>query len=695
MSIETAPITELKGVGPKLAEKLERLGITTVQDMLFHFPYRYQDRTRIHTIGSLTPGQEASVSAVVEVCDVAFRGRRNLICRISDNTGMLSLRFFHFSKAQQDRLQRGVRVYVFGEVRAGRDGLEMIHPEYEILAYGEDAEADDNLTPVYNTTEGVHRLTLRKLARQALERYGNQIEELLPASILPEPSWPELAEAVRNLHKPDPDVDTSKLENGTHPWQQRLAYEELLAWQLSFRQQRAKRQKAKAPVIEVEGKLQQQLLASLPFTPTSAQQKVTEEVRLDLEKPQCMQRLVQGDVGSGKTLVAAVAATRVIEAGYQVALMAPTELLAEQHKQNLAGWFEPLEINTCLLTGKLTAAARRQVIEQIATGKASVIVGTHALFQDDVSYANLGMVIVDEQHRFGVDQRLALLNKGGKADDSGETLMPHQLVMTATPIPRTLAQTVYADLDVSIIDELPPGRTPVTTVVIPDSRRDEVVQRVRAACLGGRQAYWVCPLIEESEVLQLQTATDMATSLAEALPELQVGLIHGRMRAVDKDEVMQAFKRGDLQLLVATTVIEVGVDVPNATSMIIEHAERLGLSQLHQLRGRVGRGEASSSCILLYQSPLSQLARERLAVLRETTDGFVVAQRDLELRGPGELLGTRQTGLPSFQVADLVRDQQLLPAVQQAAVEMEHAHGQQCQTLVQRWLGSRQQFGDV
>ena len=695
VSIETTPITELKGVGPKLAEKLERLGITTVQDMLFHFPYRYQNRTRIHSIGSLTPGQEASVSAVVEVCDVAFRGRRNLICRISDNTGMLSLRFFHFSKAQQDRLQRGVRVYVFGEVRHGRDGLEMIHPEYEILAYGEDAEADENLTPVYNTTEGVHRLTLRKLARQALERYGNQIEELLPASILPEPSWPELAEAVRNLHKPDPDVDTSKLETGTHPWQQRLAYEELLAWQLSFRQQRAKRQKAKAPVIEVAGKLQQQLLDSLPFTPTSAQQKVMEEIHLDLEKPRCMQRLVQGDVGSGKTLVAAVAATRVIEAGYQVALMAPTELLAEQHKQNLAGWFEPLGISSCLLTGKLTAAARRQVTEQIHTGEASVIVGTHALFQDDVSYANLGMVIVDEQHRFGVDQRLALLNKGGKAGDNGETLMPHQLVMTATPIPRTLAQTVYADLDVSIIDELPPGRTPVTTVVIPDSRRDEVVQRVRAACLEGRQAYWVCPLIEESEVLQLQTATDMATSLAEALPELHVGLIHGRLRAIDKDEVMQGFKRGELQLLVATTVIEVGVDVPNATSMIIEHAERLGLSQLHQLRGRVGRGEASSSCILLYQSPLSQLARERLAVLRETTDGFVVAQRDLELRGPGELLGTRQTGLPSFQVADLVRDQQLLPAVQQAAVEMEHAHGQQSQALVQRWLGSRQQFGDV
>ncbi|MBE9516013.1 MAG: ATP-dependent DNA helicase RecG [Proteobacteria bacterium] len=694
-SIETAPITELKGVGPKLAEKLGRLGINTVQDMLFHFPYRYQDRTHIHPIGSLLPGSEAAVTGAVAVCDVAFRGRRNLICRISDNTGSLSLRFFHFSKAQQDRLQRGVRLYVFGEVRAGRDGPEMIHPEYEVLAYDEEAEAKDTLTPVYNTTEGVHRLTLRKLARQALDRYGDNIEELLPASLLPEPTWPALAEAVQNLHQPDPDVDISLLEAGTHPWQQRLAFEELLAWQLGFRQQRSKRQKAMAPVIDVAGRLQEKLLASLPFSPTAAQQRVTEEVRIDLAKPQCMQRLVQGDVGSGKTLVAALAATRLIEAGYQVALMAPTELLAEQHNQNFSSWFQPLGINTCLLTGKLGAAARRQALEQIASGDASIIVGTHALFQDEVSYKNLGMVIVDEQHRFGVDQRLALLNKGGHSGDEGEPLMPHQLVMTATPIPRTLAQTVYADLDVSVIDELPPGRTPVTTVVIEDSRRDEVVQRVRATCLEGRQAYWVCPLIEESEALQLQTATDMAASLTEALPELQVGLIHGRLRSADKDSIMRAFKSGELQLLVATTVIEVGVDVPNATSMIIEHAERLGLSQLHQLRGRVGRGAASSSCVLLYQSPLSQLARERLSVMRETTDGFVVAQRDLELRGPGELLGTRQTGLPQFQVADLVRDQDLLPTVQQLAIEMEAEHNQHCDALVQRWLGSRQQFGDV
>lgn len=694
MSIETAPITELKGVGPKLAAKLERLNIVSVQDMLFHFPYRYQDRTHIHEIGSLQPGMEASVTGSIEVCDVAFRGRRNLICCISDNTGILNLRFFHFSRAQQDRLQRGVRLYVFGEVRAGRDGLEMIHPEYEVLAYGEEAEADEKLTPVYNTTEGVHRLTLRKLARQALTYCGDTIEELLPVSLLPDSSWPPLSEAVHNLHQPDPEVDMSLLEQGRHPWQRRLAFEELLAWQTSFRQLRVQRQKAKAPVINVDGRLQQQLLAMLPFVPTSAQQRVAGEINADLCQPHSMQRLVQGDVGSGKTLVAAMAALQLIEAGYQVALMAPTELLAEQHYGNLATWFDAMDIGMCLLTGKLGTADRRIALERIASGDAAVVIGTHALFQEDVVYHRLGLVIVDEQHRFGVDQRLALLGKGVDSEGA-DKLMPHQLVMTATPIPRTLAQTVYADLDVSVIDELPPGRTPVTTVVISDSRRHEVVQRVRAACLQGRQAYWVCPLIEESEALQLQTATDMAASLAEALPELRVGLIHGRLRAAEKESIMQSFKQGELHLLVATTVIEVGVDVANATTMIIEHAERLGLSQLHQLRGRVGRGEASSSCVLLYQSPLSQMARERLAVMRETTDGFVVAQRDLELRGPGELLGTRQTGLPRFQVADLVRDQDLLPAVQQAAKDMEKLGPQVTGALVERWLGSRQHFGDV
>ncbi|MDH5632486.1 MAG: ATP-dependent DNA helicase RecG [Gammaproteobacteria bacterium] len=691
--IERLPVTMLKGVGTKVAEKLERLGIVTIQDMLLHFPYRYQDRTHIQAIGSLTPGQESQVTGVVELADVSFRGKRNLLVRISDNTGFLTLRFFHFSRAQQDRLQHGARLFVFGEARAGRDGLEMIHPEYELLAYGEDAEADEKLTPVYNTTEGLHRLSVRKYARQALASFGERIEELLPAEFLPDSNWPSLADAVRNLHEPDPAVDITRLESGRHPWQRRMAFEELLAWQLSFRQQRSLRRQASSVAITSGETLYKALLASLPFSPTAAQQRVMQEITEDLAQPVPMQRLVQGDVGSGKTLVAVAAACMVVEAGYQVAVMAPTELLADQHWRNFHQWLEPLGIRVQLLTGKLAAAPRRDALAAIAEGEARVVIGTHALFQEDVHYHQLGMVVVDEQHRFGVDQRLALLRKS--ANGRGERIAaPHQLVMTATPIPRTLAQTVYADLDVSVIDELPPGRTPVTTVVIPDNRRGDVVQRVRSACLGGRQAYWVCPLIEESEALQLQTATDMAEDLRQALPELRVGLIHGRLRPSEKEAAMLAFKAGELQLLVATTVIEVGVDVANATTMIIEHAERLGLSQLHQLRGRVGRGAAESSCVLLYQSPLSQLARERLAVLRDTNDGFEVARRDLELRGPGELLGTRQTGLPRFRVADLGRDQDLLPAVQQSAQTLE-ADQPLAEALVQRWLGARRHLGDV
>jgi ATP-dependent DNA helicase RecG len=695
MDIATLPITTLKGVGPKLREKLEqRLGWRTVQDVLFHLPFRYQDRTRITPLGSLRPGQEALVSGRVELADVVFRGRRSLLVRVSDGTGHLTLRFFHFSGSQQEGLTRGRLLRIFGETRPGSAGLEMIHPEYELLADDTAPQPEAALTPFYPTTEGVHQLSVRKLVAQALDRHLAHIPEWLPEPLLAELRLPTLAEALAYVHRPPPHVDVAELEQGRHPAQQRLVFEELLAHHLSLKRLRARLQQQPAPPLASahanDNPLVSQLITALPYRLTGAQQRVLAEIRADLVRAHPMQRLVQGDVGSGKTIVAALAALVAVEGGYQVAIMAPTELLAEQHWRNFDHWLRPLGLEVAWLSGKLSAKNRRRMLELIASGRAPLAVGTHALFQEEVEFAKLGLVVVDEQHRFGVHQRLLLREKGRH-----NGLVPHQLIMTATPIPRTLAQAFYADLDVSVIDALPPGRKPVETVVLPDTRRAEVVARVHAACRDGRQAYWVCPLIEESDQLQAEAATETAAVLGAALPELRVALVHGRLKPAEKEAVMRDFKDGRVQLLVATTVIEVGVDVPNASLMIIENAERLGLSQLHQLRGRVGRGAAQSSCVLMYHAPLSQTARERLAILRESNDGFEIARRDLEMRGPGEVLGTRQTGEQAFHIADLVRDQRLLPHIERAARLLQEEYPEHVTPLIRRWLGVREHYGEV
>ena len=690
MDVAALPVSILKGVGPKVREKLARLGLTTVQDVLFHLPHRYQDRTRITPIGRLRPGMEAMITGEIELADIVYRGRRNLVVRLADGTGHIHLRFFYFNATQRDNLARGRRLRCFGEVRFGPAGFEMAHPEYAVLAEGEVAQPEATLTPVYPATEGVHQLTLRKLTLVALERYLDKIPEWLPPETLAELKLTTLPEAVSLVHRPPPGVDVAALESGQHPAQQRLAFEELLAFHLSLKRRRAQMQAYQAPLIGDRRSLVQQLLTQLPFRLTGAQQRVLEEIYADLLKPHPMQRLVQGDVGSGKTVVAAAAALVAVEAGFQVAIMAPTELLAEQHLRNFTGWLEPLRIPVAGLSGRLNGRARLNIIEAIGSGKVPVAVGTHALFQEDVAFSNLGLIVVDEQHRFGVHQRLALREKGAVGNRR-----PHQLILTATPIPRTLAQSLYADLDVSVIDELPPGRKPVETVAVPETRRDDIVARVRAACAAGRQAYWVCPLIEESETLELQTATDTYEALRAALPDIKISLVHGRLKSAEKEKIMAAFKAGQVQLLVATTVIEVGVDVPNASLMIIENAERLGLSQLHQLRGRVGRGARESHCVLLYQPPLGDMARTRLSALRETNDGFEIARRDLELRGPGELLGTRQAGLPAFHIADFLRDRAWLPRVHAAAEQLQTRYPERVEPIVRRWLGGAEQYAGV
>ncbi len=690
---QPVPVEVLKGVGPKAVERLERLGIRSVQDLLFHFPIRYQDRTRVVPIGSLRPGDQAVVQGEVEHAEVRLGRRRSLLVRIADGSGAILLRFFHFSAAQRAALTRGVRLRCFGEVRNGPASYELVHPEYGRIAEDGVAAVEEALTPVYPTTEGMHQLTWRDLTEQALRLLAEGragLAELLPATWLRARHMPALAAAVRLLHRPPPDVSLDQLAEGRHPAQRRLAFEELLAHQVSLRQLRRQRRRPGAPRLCGDGRLRASLRAALGFTLTAAQDRVLGEISRDLERPEPMSRLVQGDVGSGKTVVAALAALQAVEAGQQVAVMAPTELLAEQHFRNFLRWMSPLGLRVAWVTGRLKGRAREAALADIAAGIAPVAVGTHALFQEDVSFADLGLVVVDEQHRFGVHQRLALREKGRVADR-----VPHQLIMTATPIPRSLAMTAYADLDLSVIDELPPGRSPVTTVVISDARRDEVVARVDRACAEGRQAYWVCTLVEESEALQCQAAEDTAAVLAEALPRRRVGLVHGRVKADEKERVMAAFKAGELDLLVATTVIEVGVDVPNASLMIIENPERLGLAQLHQLRGRVGRGEVQSHCVLMYHPPLGQQARERLAVLRETGDGFVIAQKDLELRGPGEVLGTRQTGDLQFRVADLLRDQDLVPVVQATADELIDRHPAVADALVRRWVGDKGHYADV
>ena len=689
--LDALPVSVLRGVGPRSAQRLAALGIETVQDLLFHLPRRYEDRTRVSPIGALRPGDRAVVEADVDLAEIRYGRRRSLLVRVSDGTGSLTIRLFHFSAAQQQGFARGARFRFFGEVRSGPATLEMVHPEYQRLNGDGDSGTEDRLTPLYPTTEGVHQLTLRKLTEQALARLdGGLLPDWLPADLLKQLHMTDLHAALRYVHRPPPGVELEALEQGRHPAQQRLAFEELLAHHLSLRQVRERARLYRAPALPPGSELVQRFLASLPFEPTAAQHRVVADIAADLARPHPMMRLVQGDVGSGKTVVAAAAVLQAVAAGCQVAVMAPTELLAEQHLASFRGWFEPLGVVTGWLSGRLKGKARRRQLDALAAGETPVVVGTHALFQDDVLFERLGLVVIDEQHRFGVHQRLALRDKGRDG-----VAHPHQLIMTATPIPRTLAMAIYADLDTSVIDELPPGRTPVRTVALPDSRRDEVVQRVREACGAGRQAYWVCTLIEESESLQCQAAEDTAARLAGALPGLRVGLVHGRLKPADKAERMQAFKRGDIDLLVATTVIEVGVDVPNATLMIIENAERLGLAQLHQLRGRVGRGSGESSCVLLYHGPLGRLARERLAVLRDSNDGFEIARRDLELRGPGEVLGTRQTGEMQFHIADLLRDQGLLEQVEQAAGLLAQRYPAHVQPLIRRWLGHTVRYGQV
>jgi ATP-dependent DNA helicase RecG len=680
----------LRGVGPALAEKLARLGVTRVQDLLFVLPSRYEDRTQVSPIGALKPGFRAVVEGEVQLTEVVYRRRRQLLCRITDGTGSLTLRFFYFSGAQQAALARGTRIRCFGEARRGPLGLEIVHPEYRRIG-AEAAPLEEVLTPIYPTTEGVPQARLRYLIDLALrEAESAGVRDWIPPALLAALELPPLAEALAMMHRPPRDVRLAELTSGRHPAQRRLAFEELLAHQLSLRLLRQVVKSDPAPPLRDPGRLEQRFMGSLPFALTAAQRRALAEVDRDLAADRPMVRLVQGDVGCGKTVVAAAAAARAVGSGLQAALMAPTELLAEQHAKNFERWFAPLDIPVVLLTGSLPARTRRSAAECVASGEIKLVVGTHALFQESVEFAQLGLVIVDEQHRFGVHQRLTLRDKGAHAGR-----LPHQLIMTATPIPRTLAMTAYADLDVSVIDELPPGRTPVRTSVFPQSRRSEIVERVHAKIMSGRQAYWVCPIIEESEELRYQAAEESAAALAEALPDVRVGLVHGRMPPREKERAMHAFKDGTIGLLVATTVIEVGVDVPNATLMVIENAERMGLAQLHQLRGRVGRGAHESDCVLLYGDPLSEVARARLKAIRETNDGFEIARRDLELRGPGELLGTRQTGLADMRVADLVRDADLLPAVQSAAESLLKQDLVAVEALTQRWVGGAARYGRI
>lgn len=682
------PVTELKGVGPKMAQRLHKLKLQTINDLVFHLPFRYQDRTRVYPIVELRAKQEVLVEGEVLQTDVINSRRRIMICQISDGTAVLRLCFFYFSNAQQRALSQGVRVRCFGEIRYTSYGAEIVHPEYKIID-DEVIELDNTLTPTYPSTEGLQQRTIRRLCGEALS-YLYAVDDLLPVEFTQAKGMMSLAEALYILHTPTVDHSVTRILAGEHPAQQRLAFEELLAHHLSLLKFKVEAKQQKAPAFKTQQNFFGQLLDALPFSPTNAQKRVIAEINHDIKQASPMVRLVQGDVGSGKTLVAAAAALDAIEAGYQVALMAPTELLAEQHYQTFTDWLKPMDLEVTWISGQQTAKQRRRNVENLLLGISHIAIGTHALFQDSVEFQQLGLIIVDEQHRFGVQQRLRLREKGYQGGQ-----YPHQLVMTATPIPRTLAMTAYADLDYSIIDELPPGRQAITTVALSNERRADVIERVKKACEQGQQTYWVCTLIEESEVLECQAAEDTWELLKENLQGLKVGLVHGRMASDEKESVMASFKRGDLHLLVATTVIEVGVDVPNASLMIIENPERLGLAQLHQLRGRVGRGTVASSCVLLFQAPLSKTSRKRLDALRKTTDGFKIAEIDLSLRGAGEVLGTKQTGDMQLKVADLVRDQDLLTEVQQLADQVIAHYPERVEPLIKRWIADAEAYGSV
>ena len=689
----TDSVLELSGVGPKVEEKLNRVGIMTIQDCLFHLPLRYQDKTRLSLIGTLQAGQEALVEGTIEITQIKFGRRRSLLCLISDGTGTLMLRFFHFSRAQQQRLEKGSVLRCYGQVRRGSQTLEIAHPEYRHIDPENSPAIEKQLTAIYPLTDGLQQRTLQKLTSQALDvltRHDKKPAELLPDEILTTFDLPDLVYALSYVHQPPPEADLQLLKAHQHPAQQRLSFEELLSQHLSLQRVRQKTQALRATPMKCQGQLGMKFMEQLDFTLTRAQEKVLGEIEKDLQKNIPMLRLLQGDVGSGKTVVSAIAALRVLQSGCQVALMAPTELLAEQHFQTFSQWFKDLNVEILLITGKASKSDRDLNLNSLNNKKCIIAIGTHALFQKDITFTNLGMIIIDEQHRFGVHQRLSLLDKGIIED-----YLPHQLIMTATPIPRTLAMTAYADLDLSIIDASPPNRQDINTVVISNDRRDEITARIKKACDDGRQVYWVCTLIEESEVLQCQTATETFQQLSEKLDGIQVSLIHGRMKNKEKESIMASFRESKTQLLVATTVIEVGVDIPNASLMIIENAERLGLFQLHQLRGRVGRGIVKSDCVLMYQAPLGDIARSRLEILRNTNDGFMIAEKDLQLRGPGELTGTRQTGLPDLRIADILRDAKLLANVQRAAKMLQQKYPQHIDQLIKRWLGKELDYSNV
>ncbi|MCT8591508.1 ATP-dependent DNA helicase RecG [Glaesserella parasuis] len=688
--LDGVPLTALSGVGAAISEKLSRIGINNVQDLLFHLPMRYEDRTRITPIADVRPESFATVEGFVQLTEVQFGRRPILSTTISDGTSKITLKFFNFNAGMKNSLATGVRVKAFGEIKRGRFMAEIHHPEYQIIRGNQPLELAETLTPIYPTTEGLKQASLRKLTDQALALLERvQVAELLPDEFNPHKY--SLKEALQLLHRPPPSVSSELLDKGEHPAQKRLIFEELLAHNLAMQQVRMGVQQHFAEPLFYQTVLKQRFLATLLFQPTNAQSRVTAEIEQDLAKPFPMMRLVQGDVGSGKTLVAALAALLAIDNGKQVALMAPTEILAEQHAHNFANWLRPFGIEVGWLAGKVKGKARTAQLEAIKNGDVQMIIGTHALFQDQVEFHHLALVIIDEQHRFGVHQRLTLREKGAKGD-----VYPHQLIMTATPIPRTLTMTVYADLDTSIIDELPPGRTPITTVAISEDRRDEVVRRVYQACKNEkRQAYWVCTLIDESEVLEAQAAAAIAEDLQCALPDLRIGLVHGRMKPQEKQAIMAEFKAANIDLLVATTVIEVGVDVPNASLMIIENSERLGLAQLHQLRGRVGRGATASHCVLMYKAPLGKISSKRLQVLRDSQDGFVIAEKDLEIRGPGEVLGTKQTGMAEFKIANLMRDRKMIPLVQNYSKQLTLKYPDTAKQLIRRWLDEKTVYSNA
>lgn len=681
----------LKGVGPALEKKLAAIGILTLQDLLFHLPLRYEDRTRVSLAARAQLGEYQQFEGEVTSCEIQFGKRRSLRCSLRDSSGSIALRFFHFSAAQKDSLAVGTQLRVYGEVRRGRSSFEIFHPEYKPLSQVS-AEVPDTLTPIYPTTEGLLQPRLRSIIAQAVDLVvgKDSIEDYLPEDLVKRLGLVSLADAILHIHRPPADAFGGWDREAPNPGRDRLAFEELLTHRLSLRRLREDSDNQAAPQFSNNNDLLRGFTAQLPFELTGGQQRAFAEIGEDLQRPTPMLRLLQGDVGSGKTVVAALSALSAIGAGYQVALMAPTEILAEQHAINFRQWFEPLGIEVGWHSGKQKGKPRAQQLERVASGECQILVGTHALFQGEVAYAKLGLIIIDEQHRFGVQQRLALREKAAALQ-----INPHQLVMTATPIPRTLAMSAYADLDNSVIDELPPGRTPVNTLIVSNERRDEVVVRIAAACENQSQAYWVCTLIDESEVLQCQAAEVTAEQLAEQLPQVRVGLVHGRMKPAEKAEVMARFKAAEIDLLVATTVIEVGVDVPNASLMVIENPERLGLAQLHQLRGRVGRGSKKSHCILLYQTPLSRNGKERLGVMRESNDGFFIAEKDLELRGPGQVLGTAQTGLMEFRIADIARDAAMLDEVKDAADFVLSRHPDIVDALVRRWLGENIHYANV